>query len=77
VQASAFAAPRFAVNWNFREEGWLKARAGELCARPDRAALMGISSGGHQAMLLTMRPHDPRYSALPLAGHAALDATVR
>jgi acetyl esterase/lipase len=33
----------------------------------------GISSGGHQAMLLGMRPRDPRYAAIPLSG----DATVR
>jgi acetyl esterase len=38
---------------------------------------MGNSSGGHQAMLLAMRPFDPRYSALPLATAPALDATVR
>ena len=39
---------------------------------------MGNSSGGHQAMLLGMRPFDPRYAALPLpAGSPAVDATVR
>jgi acetyl esterase/lipase len=38
---------------------------------------MGNSSGGHQAMLLAMRPFDPRYSALPLATAPNLDATVR
>ena len=38
---------------------------------------MGTSSGAHQAMLLGMRPHDPRYSALPLpAGAAAVDGTL-
>jgi acetyl esterase/lipase len=36
---------------------------------------MGNSSGGHQAMLLGMRPFDPRYGALP--GPAGHDATVR
>jgi acetyl esterase/lipase len=56
---------------------WLKARAGELHTRPDKVGLMGISSGGHQAMLLAMRPGDPRYSALPLAAKSAVDATVR
>jgi acetyl esterase/lipase len=54
---------------------WLKSRAGELRVRPDSVGLMGISSGGHQAMLLAMRPRDPRYAALPLA--ANVDATVR
>ena len=56
---------------------WLKARAGELHSRPDNVGLMGISSGGHQAMLLAMRPGDPRYSALPLAAKTPVDATVR
>jgi acetyl esterase/lipase len=55
---------------------WLKARAGELKARADRVGMIGISSGGHQAMLAAMRPHDKRYAALPLAGHPGIDATV-
>ena len=39
---------------------------------------MGNSSGGHQAMLLAMRPFDARYSALPQpAGSPDADATVR
>ena len=39
---------------------------------------MGNSSGGHQAMLLAMRPFDRRYDALPPpAGSPAADATVR
>ncbi len=57
---------------------WLKARAAELGSRPDMVGSMGNSSGGHQAMLLGMRPFDPRYAALPLpAGSPAVDATVR
>ena len=56
---------------------WLKARATELGSRPDMVGSMGNSSGGHQAMLLAMRPFDPRYSALPLASAPKLDATVR
>jgi acetyl esterase/lipase len=55
---------------------WLKARATELGSRPDMVGSMGNSSGGHQAMLLGMRPFDARYGALPLAGGSA-DATVR
>src|SRR5262249_24781187 len=35
-------------------------------------------SGAHQAMLAGMRPHDPRYAALPLpAGAPAVDARLR
>ena len=57
---------------------WLKARATELGSRPDMVGSMGNSSGGHQAMLLGMRPFDTRYGALPLAGGSpAADATVR
>ncbi len=57
---------------------WLKARAAELGSRPDLVGSMGNSSGGHQAMLLGMRPFDSRYAALPLpAGSPAVDATVR
>jgi len=44
---------------------WLKAKAHELGSRPDMVGSMGNSSGGHQAMLLGMRPFDPRYAALP------------
>ena len=57
---------------------WLKSRAGELGGRPDMVGSMGNSSGGHQAMLLAMRPFDARYAALPQpAGAPATDATVR
>src|SRR5215468_8236722 len=57
---------------------WLKARAVELGGRPDMVGSMGNSSGGHQAMLLGMRPFDKRYGALSLpAGAPAVDATVR
>jgi acetyl esterase len=55
---------------------WLKARAGELKARPDRVGIFGVSSGAHQAMLAAMRPRDKRYAAIPLAGHTGVDAKV-
>jgi acetyl esterase/lipase len=57
---------------------WAKARAAELGSRPDLVGSMGNSSGGHQAMLLAMRPFDSRYGALPAPmGAPAVDATVR
>jgi acetyl esterase/lipase len=57
---------------------WLKTRAAGLGSRADLMGVMGISSGGHQAMLLAMRPSDPRYSSLPLPGGATgVDARVR
>lgn len=49
---------------------WVKANAQSLKTRPDLVAASGNSTGGHQAMLISMRPDDPRYAALPprLAG---------
>ncbi|HKZ04593.1 MAG TPA: alpha/beta hydrolase [Methylomirabilota bacterium] len=63
---------------------WLKARAREIKGRADRVGAIGISSGGHQAMLLAMRPNDARYAAQALpagspspAGAARIDARLR
>jgi acetyl esterase len=63
---------------------WLKARARDLKGRADRVGAIGISSGGHQAMLLAMRPNDARYAAQALpagtpapAGAAKVDARLR
>lgn len=56
---------------------WVKTRASDFSSRPGMVGSMGISSGGHQAALLAMRPNDPRYAALPLPGNANVDATVR
>jgi acetyl esterase len=56
---------------------WLKSRAAEFGSRPDMVGILGVSSGGQQAMLAAMRPNDKRYAAIPLAGNAAFDATVR
>jgi acetyl esterase/lipase len=57
---------------------WAKLNAGELKTRPDLVGLSGQSSGGHLAMLVAMRPHDPRYAAIAMpAGSPAHDASVR
>ena len=71
---AAYPASMVDINYAIR---WLKSRAGELRTRPDKIGILGISSGGHQAMLAAMRPRDPRYAALPLPAKAAVDATVR
>jgi acetyl esterase len=60
------------INYGIR---WLKREAVNLGTRPGMVCTFGISSGGHLAMLLGMRPREPRYSAIPLAGSSA-DATV-
>jgi acetyl esterase/lipase len=63
------------INYGIR---WLKTRATTLGSRPDLVGVLGVSSGGHQAILGGMRPRDPRYAAIPLpAGAPAVDATVR
>jgi acetyl esterase/lipase len=57
---------------------WCKANATAWGSRPDWVGATGSSSGAHQAMLLGMRPRDPRYAALPLpAGSPAVDASLR
>lgn len=54
---------------------WLKAHAASWGCDPARVGVMGVSSGAHQAMLMAMRPRDPRYAALPLPQGDA-DGTV-
>jgi acetyl esterase len=57
---------------------WAKANAADLKTRPELIGISGQSSGGHLAMLVAMRPHDPRYAAIPLpTGMPAQDASVR
>ena len=57
---------------------WTKLNARALKTGADLVGLSGQSSGGQLAMLVAMRPHDPRYAAIPLpAGSPAHDAGVR
>ena len=55
---------------------WLKTKAAGWNGDPSRIGIYGSSSGGHVAELLGMRPNDPRYNAIPLAGAPNVDATV-
>jgi acetyl esterase/lipase len=56
---------------------WAKLNARDLKTKPKLIGLSGQSSGGHLAMLVAMRPNDPRYAAIPLpAGSPAHDASV-
>jgi acetyl esterase/lipase len=59
------------VNFAIR---WLKHAAKEFGIEPQHVGGIGTSSGGHQMMLSAMRPHDPRYAALP--GPAGVDASL-
>jgi acetyl esterase len=55
---------------------WLKSKAGEWNGAAANLGVLGSSSGGHVAELLALRPRDPRYNAIALAGDAKVDATV-
>jgi len=50
---------------------WLKHHAHELGVNRELVGGLGTSSGGHQIMLLALRPSDPRYAAVPLPGASA------
>ena len=55
---------------------WLKANAAKWNGDVHKIGIYGSSSGGHVAELLAMRPRDPRYASIPLAGAPELDATI-
>ena len=61
------------INYGTR---WLKAHARDFNADPGSIGAIGSSSGGHGVFLSGMRPHDPRYAALPLDEAPELDATL-
>src|SRR5215475_2093319 len=55
---------------------WLKTKAASWNGDTSMVGVYGSSSGGHVAELLAMRPRDPRYNAIPLAGSPKVDASV-
>jgi acetyl esterase len=55
---------------------WLKVHAGEFGSRRDLVGGLGTSSGAHQLLLSALKPEDPRYAALPLAGAPDEDARL-
>jgi len=55
---------------------WLKTKAASWNGDPSKIGVYGSSSGGHVAELLAMRPRDPRYNSIPLAGNSKVDASV-
>jgi acetyl esterase/lipase len=60
------------VNFGVR---WLKAHTAEWGGRADLVGGLGTSSGGHLLLLSALRPHDPRYTTVPLPGSTA-DASL-
>lgn len=61
------------INYAIR---WLKSEAAGLRGRSDRIGMIGISSGGHQAMLAAMRSNDARYTSIPSPRDSKADARV-
>jgi acetyl esterase/lipase len=55
---------------------WMKSKAREWNADASSVGIYGSSSGGHIAILLGMRPRDPRYNAVPLDAPGNIDAAV-
>jgi len=55
---------------------WLKAHAAEFGTTPGQVGAYGTSSGGHQALLTSIRPDDERYRALPLPEAPGMDAKL-
>jgi acetyl esterase/lipase len=55
---------------------WLKWKAASWNGDPSRIGVYGSSSGGHVAELLSMRPRDARYNAIPLREAPKVDAEV-
>jgi acetyl esterase len=60
------------VNFAMR---WLRTNAARFNASPRIVGSFGSSSGGHLVLLNAMRPSDPRYAAVPLAGAAPESAS--
>jgi len=60
------------VNFALR---WLRANASKFNGSSQIVGVVGSSSGGHLVLLNGLRPSDPRYAALPLAGFATDSAS--
>jgi acetyl esterase len=55
---------------------WLKWKARSWNGDASKIGVYGSSSGGHVAELLSLRPRDARYNAIPLPEAPTLDATI-
>jgi len=60
------------VNFALR---WLRANAPKFNGSSQIVGVFGSSSGGHLVLLNGLRPSDPRYAALPLAGMATASSS--
>jgi len=71
--ASPYPASVVDINLGIR---WLKANIGRFGGDASRVGGLGTSSGGHQLWLNVLRPRDPRYAAVKLAGAENVDASL-
>ena len=55
---------------------WLKSKARSWNGDASKIGVYGSSSGGHVAELLSLRPRDARYNAIPLPDAPNVDATI-
>jgi acetyl esterase/lipase len=71
--ASPYPASVADINLGIR---WLKANIAKFGGDSSRIGGLGTSSGGHQLWLNVLRPRDPRYAAMKLAGADNIDASL-
>jgi acetyl esterase/lipase len=62
------------INYAIR---WMRTNAAKLNGNAGKVGLSGTSSGGHLAMLVAMRPNDPRYAAIASPAGGSTDASVQ
>jgi acetyl esterase len=62
------------INYAIR---WMKSNAAKLNGNPNALGLSGTSSGGHLAMLVAMRPNDPRYTTIASPAGGSNDPSVK
>jgi acetyl esterase/lipase len=55
---------------------WLRAHAKDFGSRPDWVGGLGVSSGGHQLLLATLRPDEEAYASLSSADVGDADTKV-
>jgi acetyl esterase/lipase len=55
---------------------WLKVHAADFNADAATVGGLGVSSGGHLILLSAIRPFDPRYTTLPLAGTHGVEGSL-
>ena len=73
-QSAQYHYPDSVADVNFAMR-WLRANASTFNGSSQIAGAFGSSSGGHLVLLNGLRPSDPRYAAVPLAGPATDSAS--